>query len=181
MFPRSEIFLFLEQQEQQLMSASTKEHGRASADYNWSVKKKRGTLVIYFENNSFHDQHKDWWTKLSGLLLKCKVKKQENRAFSEHVFASVWDLSNDQTNCVVKLSSCPAMLLTNFARALLSRQKINVDPNGIIIGSSSVRQNLKSLLSDRMVLHEWMSELLKTNYNFPYHYSESLYTSRIYL
>lgn len=56
MFPRSEIFLFLEQQ---LMSASTKEHGRASADYNWSVKKKRGTLVIYFENNAFHDQHKD--------------------------------------------------------------------------------------------------------------------------
>ena len=46
---------------------------------------------------------------------------------------------------VVKLSSCPAMLLTNFARALLSRQKLNVDPNGIIIGSSSVRPNLKSL------------------------------------
>ena len=81
------------------------------------------------------------------------MKKQENRAFSEHLFASIWDLSNDQTNCL-KLSICPAMLLANFARALLSRQKLNVDPNGIIIGSSSVRPNLKSLLSDRMVLHE---------------------------
>ena len=37
--------------------------------------------------------------KVVRFTLKCKVKKQENRAFSEHVFASVWDLSNDQTNC----------------------------------------------------------------------------------
>lgn len=47
MFPRTEIFLFLEQQEQQQMSASTKEPGRASADNNWSNEKKINSLIVY--------------------------------------------------------------------------------------------------------------------------------------
>lgn len=125
MFPRSEIFLFLEQQEQQLMSASTKEHGRASADYIWSVKKKRGTSVIYtsFENNAFHDQHKDWWTKLSGLLLKCKVKKQENRAFSEHVFASIWDLSNDKQIAIGKIVKLPRYVVDKLCQGTTEQAK----------------------------------------------------------